>query len=642
MIPSSSLVYLVYVFAFPLSSRFAVASVPSTLLRFSRKFSTCDSSDVDITDVTNRVIWAYGSSAPEGEGSGSGGVGGHVDRGSLSLRLRSGGPPPYPSDEPINSIDFIVDDVTITPDDVPSQTFQFEGIMIDNGGEDGPQGTTSYFCRGINATHLNDAPQHAIGFEPIITPGNEKKVHHILLYECPGLADDPEAASFSGNCWADSTPSNIKACNFGNVISAWAIGGEPSYFPPEAGMKVGNGAKHGGYYMMEIHYDNYDSATFKDSSGLKMLYTPTLRPNDVGIMYTGALVGIDIPPNQERYDLNARCPWGCTANVPPTGIKVFNSLLHAHTAGVSVRASLLSKFGDYKASLGTEDYYDFNYQTPIPLDVTIHKDDEIHTRCSYNTMGRSTNTKFGLATGDEMCLTYLWYYPEISDSARCLFANIDNPTLQSGDSLRSIVPEPTEEGLLPIGICDANFFNFASSDDATYPVEYCERDDTTPVEIEKWSVTGNGDDVDLDAQYDFKEDINEKVSIYYSVDSTKSELHMAIRADTEGWVGVGFGGGKMKGSDIVMGWVNEDGGWVSDRFAEGNWEPAVDQLQDYYNLAVYSGTCNEGDNCQWSKASANPLNEDIILGAGVGRSEAAGTLFGLFAFLFGLWLAWDE
>lgn len=50
-----------------------------------------------------------------------------------------------------------------------------------------------------------------------------------------------------------------------------------------------------------------------------------------------------------------------------------------------------------------------------------------------------------------------------------------------------------------------SFFNFASSDDATYPVEYCERDDTTPVEIEKWSVTGNGDDVDLDAQYDFKE-----------------------------------------------------------------------------------------------------------------------------------------
>jgi hypothetical protein len=39
----------------------------------------------------------------------------------------------------------------------------------------------------------------------------------------------------------------------------------------------------------------------------------------------------------------------------------------------------------------------------------MHKDDEIHTRCTYNTEGRTKSTLFGLATGDEMCLTYLWY-----------------------------------------------------------------------------------------------------------------------------------------------------------------------------------------------------------------------------------------
>ncbi|GMH49226.1 hypothetical protein TrRE_jg495, partial [Triparma retinervis] len=195
----------------------------------------------------------------------------------------------------------------------------------------------------------------------------------------------------------------------------------------------------------QIHYDNFDASTFNDSSGLRMLYTPTLRENDIGVMYTGALIGIDIPPNEERYDLNARCPWGCTANVPSTGIKVFNSLLHAHTAGVSVRTSLADKNGNFKQSLGVEEYYDFNYQTPIPLDVTMHKDDEIHTRCTYNTVGRTQNTKFGLATGDEMCLTYLWYYPAIADSDRCLFTNVSPLGIEQGGAM-SIVSDPYANG----------------------------------------------------------------------------------------------------------------------------------------------------------------------------------------------------
>ena len=244
-----------------------------------------------------------------------------------------------------------VEDITVTPDDVPSGSFQVSGVTIDNGGEgEGKISTTSYWCKGINVTHLDGSPQHAVGFEPIVTEGNERRVHHILLYQCPDMANDPEAATYSGNCWADSTPRTVKQCNFGSVVTAWAIGGEPSYFPTAAGMKVGEGGVGGGYYMMEvrawylciyisdgtrlfarrlshthnfahpsrgslrspslrspqIHYDNYDASTFNDSSGLRMLYTPTLRENDIGVMYTGALIGIDIPPNEERYDINAR------------------------------------------------------------------------------------------------------------------------------------------------------------------------------------------------------------------------------------------------------------------------------------------------------------------------------------------------
>ena len=265
-----------------------------------------------------------------------------------------------------------------------------------------------------------------------------------------------------------------------------------------------------------------------------------------------------------------------------------------------MRTSLSDKNGNFKQSLGTEDYYDFNYQTPIPLDVTMHKDDEIHTRCTYNTEGRTKSTLFGLATGDEMCLTYLWYgtsfrmalvsllsltqfrpsfprslrspppryYPAMPDSGRCLFTNASPVGIQQG-GLMSIVPDPYDNGRLPLAVCDASFINIASPNDLSYPEVYCERE-VVPKEEEKWLVNGGGGEMDLEQLYDNVEVVNDKVSIYYTVDSGTSELHMAIRADTEGWVGVGFGGGKMKGSDIIMGWVNEDGGWVSDRFAEGN------------------------------------------------------------------------
>ena len=163
-----------------------------------------------------------------------------------------------------------------------------------------------------------------------------------------------------------------------------------------------------------------------------------------------------------------------------------------------------------------------------------------------------------------MCLTYLWYYPAIEDSDRCLFANVVPGAEIRDAGVVSIVPDPYSEGLLPVAICDASFFNLASPNDIEYPEAQCERDEI-PIGAEKWlgdsgNIVGNIED-----GYDNVEVINDVVFLYYTIDKVNEEIHMAIKAHTEGWVGVGFGGGKMKGSDIVMGWVNDEGGWISDR-----------------------------------------------------------------------------
>ena len=160
---------------------------------------------------------------------------------------------------------------------------------------------------------------------------------------------------------------------------------------------------------MEIHYDNYDNVEFTDSSGLRMSYTPTLRPHDIGVLYTGSLPGIAVPPGIEAFDLNARCPSMCQETLPSDGVTVFASVLHMHTAGRAMSADLLAQDGTFKASLGAEPFYDFNFQTTNNLDVTMMPNDQLHTKCTFGTLDRSETTIFGLRTQDEMCLAYLWY-----------------------------------------------------------------------------------------------------------------------------------------------------------------------------------------------------------------------------------------
>jgi len=64
-------------------------------------------------------------------------------------------------------------------------------------------------------------------------------------------------------CNAPNMPDDFKKCK--GIVASWGVGGDPFYFPPEAGYPVGE--EHGGatYYMLEVHYDNpgnFDSNTF--------------------------------------------------------------------------------------------------------------------------------------------------------------------------------------------------------------------------------------------------------------------------------------------------------------------------------------------------------------------------------------------
>ena len=94
-----------------------------------------------------------------------------------------------------------------------------------------------------------------MGYIPKIQSGNEAYVHHMMLYECHddqrGSWEAFEHHVNSGyECNTPNMPRDFKKCK--GIVAGWGVGGEPFYFPEEAGYPMGE--EHGGskYYMFEV------------------------------------------------------------------------------------------------------------------------------------------------------------------------------------------------------------------------------------------------------------------------------------------------------------------------------------------------------------------------------------------------------
>ena len=77
----------------------------------------------------------------------------------------------------------------------------------------------------------------------------------MMLYECHDPSPDEtfskHAESMMGyECYTPNMPDDFLKCR--GVVAAWGLGGEPFYFPSDAGYPLGE--EHGGatYYMFEV------------------------------------------------------------------------------------------------------------------------------------------------------------------------------------------------------------------------------------------------------------------------------------------------------------------------------------------------------------------------------------------------------
>uniref|UniRef100_A0A673AUS3 Dopamine beta-hydroxylase n=1 Tax=Sphaeramia orbicularis TaxID=375764 RepID=A0A673AUS3_9TELE len=339
-------------------------------LLFKRPFSTCDPRDYLIEEGTVHIIYGF-LDKPLAllEQLNLSRINTGVQR---IVMLRPDTPPPIlPPD--VQTLDVVAPDVII-----PSQE-------------------TTYWCF-IQKLPENMPKNHIVMYESVITPGNEAIVHHIEVFECaPDIREVPE---YSGSCDDKMKPGKLNFCR--HVLAAWAMGAEAFYYPPDAGLPMG-GPGSSRFLRLEVHYHNpLIISDRRDSSGIRLHYTPSLRPFDAGIMELGLVYTplMAIPPKQQTFYLSGYCTSKCTQTaLPPGGINIFASQLHTHLAGRGVRTVLVR--GGKELEVVQED----------PHFSTHYQGDILITKCTYNTEDRSKPTVGGFGIMEEMCVNYIHYYP---------------------------------------------------------------------------------------------------------------------------------------------------------------------------------------------------------------------------------------
>ncbi|KAL3871757.1 hypothetical protein ACJMK2_039735 [Sinanodonta woodiana] len=374
-----------------------------TVLKFVRKLDTCDEAeDKKIEDGTIRLIYSYHPRDPASSENLL--YHGPEHRGTKSLSLLS--------------VSSIQARISANQDDVKTYDFLNGNFII-------PAANTTYNCRVFRMPNIS-GKHHMIKVEPIITPGNELLVHHMVIYRCSGI--DPKFDGINYMCFGD-IPQGLQQCY--HTIIAWAIGGQAFYYPEHVGVSVG-APDDPDVYIIETHYDNpAKKSGVIDNSGLRITLTRNIRQHEADMIQMGHQVDWTqtIPPFEKVYPSQAYCAPQCIdhglGNL--TEIKAFAIFQHAHLLGRAIKTRHFRN-GTELPPLAIDSNYDFDFQQTRPLrsEIPIRHGDSFIVECRYDTTGKTEPTLGGLSTQNEMCASFILYYPKM-ELKNC----ISSPTYDS-------------------------------------------------------------------------------------------------------------------------------------------------------------------------------------------------------------------
>ncbi|CAG2187387.1 DBH [Mytilus edulis] len=188
---------------------------------------------------------------------------------------------------------------------------------------------------------------------------------------------------------------------------------------------------------LALHWTNpLLSNSLNDGSGMKLYFTPNLRPNDAGIFITGQNY-LNIPSGLESHQEEGECPADCTNQLFTGNLHVFSALNHMHYLGSEMKVEL-HRNGAKIADLTDDPLYVYDSPQLHELSpaIEVMPGDSIATKCTYKSTSRSGTTLYGQSTFDEMCFGLLYYYPvaNIAGAWTCIsFKGISQCEIDSGN-----------------------------------------------------------------------------------------------------------------------------------------------------------------------------------------------------------------
>ena len=216
---------------------------------------------------------------------------------------------------------------------------------------------------------------------------------------------------------------NSSDCNDntgGDQVWAWVPGIDVGIMPDVAGVRI-SGPSGNGYQSVavETHFDNPNNVENEvDNSGVRFYYTANLRTYDIGSLQLGdpyvAARNVVIPPGWNDFEFT--CPNSGCFNTLNGGqdVTVFGVVHHMHGAGRSMRTRLYDASDNLYKEMVTE-FYDFNFQDYLRIEpFTFRTDTHASVECIYESNGED----FGLGSEQEMCMTFLTYYPSATTDPR--------------------------------------------------------------------------------------------------------------------------------------------------------------------------------------------------------------------------------
>ncbi|CAI5486968.1 unnamed protein product [Closterium sp. Naga37s-1] len=270
---------------------------------------------------------------------------------------------------------------------------------------------TTYMCKTFDLPLT--AKRHITRFGVHMNSSLPSVLHHALLFGCPQEDyKDVPATQGTYECMHESAP-----CQ-GHTVGVWGLGARPYSFPRDVGFPIGPG-----YYtkfVLQIHYTNPDGRTdIVDNSGM-FLETSTPGKHDAGIMMAGPVyygLLLQIPPGQPSWTQENICPGRCTKSVfKNESVNIVAAALHQHALGRQMYTDVY-RDGAKVTTVARLDYYDFASQQMINVQppFELQPGDELRTKCVWDSTSRSNVTMGGEASNEEMCISFLVYYPAYTD-----------------------------------------------------------------------------------------------------------------------------------------------------------------------------------------------------------------------------------